>query len=33
MNLLDKYNVNYDIVMTNCPGQIIYEDEFQVAVI
>ena len=32
MNLLEKYNVEYDIVYTNFVGIIVYEDEFQVAV-
>lgn len=31
--LLDKYQTPYDIVYTNYPGKIIYEDDFQVAVI
>ena len=33
MGLLDKYEVPYDIVFTDYVGKIIYEDEFQVAVI
>lgn len=33
MNLLDKYNIPYDIVYTDCVGKIIYEDKYQVAVI
>jgi len=33
MSLLDKYNVPYDIVYTDYVGKIIYEDEYQVAVI
>lgn len=33
MSLLDKYNVPYDIVFTDYVGKIIYEDEYQVAVI
>ena len=33
MSLLDKYNVPYDIVYTDYVGEIIYEDEYQVAVI
>jgi hypothetical protein len=32
MDLLEKYNVKYDIVYTNFIGKIVYEDEFQVAV-
>jgi len=32
MALLDKYNHPYDVVYTNFVGNIIYEDEFQVAV-
>lgn len=31
--LLDKYKVPYDIVYTDYVGRIIYEDEYQVAVI
>jgi len=31
--LLDKYQIPYDIVYTNYPGEIIYEDDFQVGVI
>jgi len=31
--LLDKYGVDYDIVFTNSVGEIIYEDDYQVAVI
>ncbi len=33
MVLLDKYKVPYDIVYTDYVGKIIYEDEYQVAVI
>lgn len=33
MELLDKYKVPYDIVYTDYVGKIIYEDEYQVAVI
>ncbi|ULL16853.1 hypothetical protein DVH26_21825 [Paenibacillus sp. H1-7] len=33
MDLLDKYHVQYDIVFSNYPGTIIYEDEYQVGVI
>lgn len=31
--LLDKYQVPYDIVYTNYPGKMIYEDAYQVGVI
>ena len=31
--LLEKYGVEYDIVYTNSVGEIIYEDEYQIAVI
>lgn len=30
--LLDRYNHPYDIVFTNYPGNIIYEDEYQIVV-
>ena len=33
MSLLDKYKVPYDIVFTDYVGKIIYEDDYQVAVI
>lgn len=33
VDLLDKYGVPYDIVYTNYPGKIVYEDEWQVAVV
>lgn len=33
MELLDKYNHPYDVVYTNYVGEIIYEDEWQVAVL
>lgn len=33
MGLLDKYKVPYDIVYTDYVGKIIYEDEYQIAVI
>ncbi|MBR1749776.1 MAG: hypothetical protein IJ740_02685 [Ruminococcus sp.] len=33
MSLLDKYCVPYDIVYTDYVGKIIYEDDYQVAVI
>ena len=32
MDMLDKYNMPYDMVYTNYPGRIVYEDEYQVAV-
>jgi hypothetical protein len=32
MDLLGRYNVEYDVVYTNFIGKIVYEDEFQVAV-
>jgi len=32
MKLLEKYNVEYDIIYTNFVGNIVYEDDFQVAV-
>ncbi len=32
MALLDKYNHPYDVVYTNFVGEIVYEDEFQIAV-
>ena len=31
--LLDKHQIPYDIVFTDYPGKIIYEDEFQVGVV
>jgi len=31
--LLDKYQIPYDIIYTNYAGKIIYEDEYQVGVI
>ena len=33
MSLLDKYNVPYDIVYTDYVGNVVYEDDYQVAVI
>lgn len=30
--LLDKYNHPYYVVYTNFPGEIVYEDEYQIAV-
>jgi hypothetical protein len=32
MDMCDNYNVPYDIVYTNFPGRVVYEDEWQVAV-
>lgn len=32
LELLDKYRHPYDVVYTNYVGEIVYEDEFQVAV-
>ena len=32
MKLRDKYNHPYDVVYTNFVGEIVYEDEYQVAV-
>lgn len=32
MDMLEKYSKPYDIVYTNFPGRIVYEDEWQVAV-
>jgi hypothetical protein len=32
MDMLDKYGVPYDVVYTDSPGRIVYEDEYQVAV-
>ena len=31
MWLLDRYNVPYYLVYTNTPGEIVYEDQYQVA--
>lgn len=33
LGLLEKYGIPYDVVYTNTPGKIIYEDDFQVGVI
>lgn len=33
IDLLDKYDIPYDIVYTNYVGKIVYEDEHQVGVI
>lgn len=32
MDILDRHSVPYDVVYTNYPGRIVYEDEYQVAV-
>jgi ribosomal protein S18 acetylase RimI-like enzyme len=32
MDILGKYSLPYDVVYTNFPGRIVYEDEWQVAV-
>lgn len=32
MWLLEKYNHPFDVVYTNFPGEIVYEDEYQVVV-
>ena len=32
MDMLEKYAKPYDVVYTNFPGRIVYEDEWQVAV-
>jgi len=29
---LEKYNIEYDIIYTNFVGEIVYEDDFQIAV-
>jgi len=33
IGLLDKYGVYYDVVYTNSVGEVIYEDDYQIAVI
>ncbi|QHT63147.1 hypothetical protein GXP70_26415 [Paenibacillus lycopersici] len=33
LGLLVKYGVDYDIVHTDSPGRIVYEDEYQVGVV
>ena len=33
LGLLEKYGIPYDVVYTDTPGKIIYEDDFQVGVI
>ena len=33
IDLLDKYDIPYDIVYTNYVGKIVYEDEYQIGVI
>ena len=32
MKLLEKYNHPFYVVYTNTPGEIVYEDEYQVVV-
>lgn len=32
LSLLEKYGIPYDVVYTDTPGRIIYEDDFQVGV-
>lgn len=32
MDMLEKYSLSYDVVYTNFPGRIAYEDEWQIAV-
>ena len=32
LSLLEKYGIPYDVVYTDTPGKIIYEDDFQVGV-
>jgi hypothetical protein len=32
MDMMDIYNMPYDVVYTNFPGKVVYEDEYQVAV-
>lgn len=33
IGLLEKYNVEYDVVYSDDVGEIIYEDDFQIAII
>lgn len=33
LDLLDKYNVPYEIAYSNNPGMVIYEDDYQIGVI
>jgi hypothetical protein len=33
MNMMDKYAMPYDVVYTNFPGKIVYEDDWQVAAV
>ena len=30
--LLERYNHPYDVIYTNFPGEILYEDEYQIVV-
>lgn len=32
LSLLEKYGIPYDVVYTDTPGRIVYEDDFQVGV-
>lgn len=33
IDLLKRYDIPYDVVLTDCPGKIVYEDEWQVGTI
>ncbi len=33
IDLLDRYEVPYDIVLTNHPGKIVYEDDWQIGTV
>ena len=33
IDLLDRYDIPYDIVLTDRPGRIVYEDEWQVGAV
>lgn len=33
LDLLDRYEIPYDIVLTDHPGKIVYEDERQVGTV
>lgn len=33
LEILDKYNVIFDIMYTNDPGTVIYEDDYQIATV